>query len=107
VEALVQGIDPRMQDYLRRLSLAPVIPSIDAYFLIGHGSTDSLIPYTESLRLAEAVPNKEKAHLAILKLFTHVDPSRKSYSWKEFMTVYLPSMLRFYYLIYDLLSQQF
>ena len=107
VEALVQGIDPRTQDYLRRLSLAPVIPSIDAYFLIGHGSTDSLIPYTESLRLADAVPNKEKVHVAILKLFTHVDPARKSYSWKEFITVYVPSMLRFYYLIYDLLSQQF
>ncbi|MGH7830600.1 MAG: dienelactone hydrolase family protein, partial [Candidatus Binatia bacterium] len=106
VEALVRGTDPRFQDYLRRLSLAPVVPSIDAYLIVGHGNTDPLIPYTESLRLAAAVPNREKVHLSILKLFSHMDPAQKSYSWTEFMTVYLPSMLRFYYLIYDLLSQQ-
>lgn len=107
VEGLVQRIDPRVQEYLKKLSIAPVIPSVDAYLLIGHGSTDPLIPYTESLRLAEAVSDKKKVHVAIVRLFSHVDPTRKSYSWKEFLTVYLPSMLRFYYLIYDLLAQQF
>ncbi|MBI2360390.1 MAG: hypothetical protein HYV04_16065 [Deltaproteobacteria bacterium] len=86
--------------------MAPLIPSIHAYLLIGHGSTDPLIPYTESLRLADAVQDKDKVHLAILRLFAHVDPTRPALSPKEFLTVYLPSMLKFYYLVYDLLSQQ-
>ncbi|MEK7377421.1 MAG: hypothetical protein AABZ71_00845, partial [Candidatus Binatota bacterium] len=106
VDDLVKKTDPRVRDYLGRLALAPLIPSIHAYLLIGHGSTDPLIPYTESLRLADAVQDKNRVHLAILKLFTHVDPARKSFSPKEFLTVYLPSMLEFYYLVYDLLSQQ-
>ena len=106
VSELVRRIDPRVRDYLRRLALAPLVPSIHAYLLIGHGNTDPLIPYTESLRLADAVSDKSKVHLAILKLFSHVDPARKSFSAKEFLTVYLPSMAQFYYLIYDLLSQQ-
>ena len=106
VDELVKKTDSRMRDYLGRLALAPLIPLIHAYLLIGHGSTDPLIPYTESLRLADAVQDKSRVHLAILKLFTHVDPARKSFPPKEFLTVYLPSMLEFYYLIYDLLSQQ-
>ncbi|MFQ5903572.1 MAG: alpha/beta hydrolase family protein [Candidatus Binatia bacterium] len=106
VEDLVKKTDPRFQDYLKKVSLAPVIPSIQAYLLIGHGSTDPLIPYTESLRLADAVQDKDKVHVAIIKLFTHVDPARKSFSTKEFLTIYLPSMVKFYYLIYDLLRQQ-
>lgn len=107
VHDLMKGVDPRVLEYLQKLSVAPLVPSIGAYLLIGHGSTDPLIPYTESLRLADAVPDKRRVHVAILKLFIHVDPSRKSYSWRDFLTVYLPSMLRFYYLIYDLLGQQF
>jgi dienelactone hydrolase len=106
VDELVKKTDPRMRDYLGRLALAPLIPSIHAYLLIGHGSTDPLIPYTESLRLADAVQDKDKVHLAILRLFAHVDPTRPALSPKEFLTVYLPSMLKFYYLVYDLLSQQ-
>ena len=106
VDDLMQSVDPRVREYLEKLSLAPVLPSIGAYLLIGHGSTDPLIPYTESLRLADAVDDRSRVHVAILKLFTHVDPARKSFSPKEFLTVYLPSMVKFYYLIYDLLSQQ-
>lgn len=106
VEDLIKKIDRRVQDYLKRISLVPVVPSIRAYLLVGHGSTDPLIPYTESLRLADAASDKERVHVAILKLFSHVDPAREGFSAKEFLTVYLPSMMQFYYLVYDLLSQQ-
>jgi dienelactone hydrolase len=105
-EDLVKRIDPRVQNYLRKLSMAPLIPSIPAYFIIGHGSTDPLIPYTESLRLADAVSDKSKVHVAILRLFAHVDPARGGLPAKEFFTAYLPSVFRFYFLVYDLLSQQ-
>lgn len=106
VEALVEKIDPRVRGYLEKLSMAPVIPSIQAYLIIGHGSTDPLIPYTESLRLADAAPDKRKVHVAILRVFSHVDPARRRLSTREYLTVYLPSMVDFYLLIYDLLSQQ-
>lgn len=103
---LVQKIDPRLREYLQKLSMAPVVPAIRARFIIGHGSTDPLIPYTESLRLADAVGDKSRVHTAILRLFTHVDPSQNKFSFKQYFTVYIPSALQFYSLIYDLLSQQ-
>jgi dienelactone hydrolase len=106
VEDLVKKIDPRVQDFLRKLSMAPLVPSVGARFIIGHGSTDPLIPYTESLRLADAVKDKSRVHVAVLRLFTHVDPTQRSFSAKEFFTVYLPSVFQFYALVYDLLSQQ-
>ena len=106
VEDLVQKIDPRVRGYLEKLSMAPIIPSIDAYIIIGHGSGDPLIPYTESLRLADAVRDRGKVHVVILRLFTHVDPTRKRFSLTEFFTVRLPSMMEFYFLVYDLLRQQ-
>lgn len=106
VEGLVKKIDPRVQDFLRKLSMATVVPSVGARFIIGHGSTDPLIPYTESLRLADAIKDKRKVHVAVLRLFTHVDPTRQSFSAKEFFTVYLPSVFQFYAMVYDLLSQQ-
>jgi len=106
VDLLVKAIDPKLQKYLDKLSIAPVVPAIHAYLLIGHGNTDRLIPYTESLRLADAVKDERKVHVAILKLFSHVDPARMNLSSWEFLTVYLPSMIQFYYLVYDLLSQQ-
>lgn len=106
VEALVEKIDPGVRGTLEKLSMAPVIPSVRAYLIIGHGSTDPLIPYTESLRLADAAPDKRKVHLAILRVFSHVDPARQRLSAREYLTVYLPSMVDFYFLVYDLLSQQ-
>jgi dienelactone hydrolase len=106
VEDLVGKIDPRVRDYLGKLSVAPLIPSVRARFLIGHGTSDPLIPYTESMRLADAVKDKSRVHLAILRLFAHVDPARRSFSAKEYLTVYLPSVWQFYDLVYDLLSQQ-
>jgi pimeloyl-ACP methyl ester carboxylesterase len=106
VDELFKRIDPRVRDYLAKLSVAPLIPSVRARFLIGHGTTDPLIPYTESMRLADAIGNQSRVHLAILRLFAHVDPARRSFSAKEYLTVYLPSVWQFYYLVYDLLSQQ-
>lgn len=105
VENLLKRTDSRFQSYLHRLSLAPAVSLIPGYFIIGHGKGDPLIPYTESLRLANAVPRRDQVHVAILDLFTHVDPAEKKFRTGEWVTVYLPSLLRFYFLVYDLLRQ--
>lgn len=106
VEMLVTQIYPQVRHYLRRLSLEPYLPSVKAYLIVGHGSADPLIPYTESLRLAAAVRDQARIHTAILKQFAHVDPAQKKYPVKDYLTVYLPSMAQFYWLVYDLLRQQ-
>jgi len=106
VDDLYKKIDSRVQAYLQKVSMGPVIPSLRAYLIIGHGTTDTLIPYTESLRMANAAQDKKRVHLAILRLFGHVDPSKKRFAAMEFLTVYLPSVGEFYYLVYDLLNQQ-
>ncbi len=105
VEDLVKRTDGSFQTYLKSLSLAPIVPLVPAYFIIGHGKGDPLIPYTESLRLADAVPKRRQVHVAVLDLFTHVDPAEAKFRAEEWVTVYLPSLLRFYSLIYDLLRQ--
>ncbi len=105
-DVLIKKIDPKVQEYLKKVSMISIVPTIRAYLLIGHGSTDPLIPYTESLRLADAVKDKTKVHLAILRLFSHVDPAPMSFLSWDFLTVYFPSMIKFYYFVYDLLSQQ-
>jgi dienelactone hydrolase len=102
VNDLVQQTDATFQSYLQKVSMAPVMPNLKAYLIIGHGSTDPLIPYTESLRMADAVPDKSRVHLAIIRLFSHVDPSRKQFS----ITESVPSLAQFYLLVYDLLNQQ-
>jgi dienelactone hydrolase len=106
VDDLIRQTDVTFQGYLQKISMAPVVPRLKAYLIIGHGSTDPLIPYTESLRLADAVPDQDRVHVAILRAFSHVDPSKKSVSLSEWVTTYLPSLVRFYFLVYDLLSQQ-
>ncbi|MDP6558984.1 MAG: hypothetical protein QF619_02415 [Candidatus Binatia bacterium] len=106
VEGLFRQTDARFRDYLQKISLESVVPSIDAYFLMGHGTADPLIPYTETLRLADAVEDESRVHLAILRMFTHVDPNRRKFKVVENFTVYLPSMFRFFYFVYDLLGQR-
>ncbi len=103
VNDLIRQTDATFQSYLQKISMAPVMPNLKAYLVIGHGSTDPLIPYTESLRLADAVPDKTRVHLAVIRLFTHVDPSRKQFS----ITESVGSLARFYLLVYDLLKQQY
>jgi dienelactone hydrolase len=106
VDDLIGQTDPTFQSYLKRISMVPVVPDLKAYLIVGHGSTDPLIPYTESLRLADAVPDKDRVHVAILRAFSHVDPSKKSVPLRDWLTTYVPSLVSFYFLVYDLLSQQ-
>ena len=59
VQGLMDATDPAVRNYLESLSLRTIVPRVEARLLIGHGDTDPLIPSTESLRLADALPDPE------------------------------------------------
>ena len=70
---LIEGLSPRVREYFEALTLAGQIERLRAHLIIGHGRADDLIPYTESLLLADNVPSAASVHLAILESFQHVD----------------------------------
>lgn len=49
----------------------PMIPALGVQTLIAHGRDDTLVPYTESLRLSRAIPETARAGCTITSLFTH------------------------------------
>lgn len=70
VTGLLGDLPPRVSDALDVLSPLAVMPRLRGRVLIAHGADDESIPFTESLRLAEA------AHTGavILGTFHHVGP---------------------------------
>jgi len=107
VQSLVEATEPGVRHYLEGLSLRPVVSRVAARVLIGHGDTDPLIPSTESLRLADALPHPSRVYVAILEVVSHVDARLSVQSIREFLTATLPSCCRFYGLIFRILKQQF
>lgn len=106
VRSLVEATGPGVRHYLEGLSLRRVVPQVTARVLIGHGDTDPLIPSTDSLRLADALPHPGRVHVVILKVVSHVDARLSVRSIREFLTTTLPSCCRFYGLIFRILRQQ-
>ena len=107
VQSLMEATEPAVRNYLESLSLRTIVPRVEARLLIGHGDTDPLIPSTESLRLADALPDPSRVHVAILKVVSHVDAKLSVRSIREFLTATLPSCCRFYGLIFRILKQQY
>jgi dienelactone hydrolase len=67
---LYEGLSLPVRDYVFQLSPARAIQYITATFIIAHGMDDDSIPYTESLRLADAVGDKNRVRLALLPHLT-------------------------------------
>ncbi len=72
VAMLLADLSPRTRQALASLSPRAVVPRLRGRVLIAHGVADDSIPFTESLRLAEAAG--DRAHLAILHTFHHTGP---------------------------------
>ena len=53
------------------LDPAPFLSRIEVPVLVAHGRDDRLIPYTESVRLARALPPEHLYHSAVTGLFAH------------------------------------
>jgi pimeloyl-ACP methyl ester carboxylesterase len=65
---------PGVADLLARLSPERVAREIPARLVLVHGIDDPTVPYTESLRLAAARP--ERTRLVLVRVLRHVEPER-------------------------------
>jgi acetyl esterase/lipase len=72
--ALVAALPPPARAALERLSPLAVVPRLRSRLLLAHGVDDDSIPFTESLRLAEAAG--PHARVVILDTFHHTGPDR-------------------------------
>ena len=79
VGPLLTRLSPRAREALHQLSPLPVVPRLSGRLLIAHGVEDDSIPFTESLRLAEA--SSDRAQVTILQTFQHTGPQR---FWQSF-----------------------
>jgi pimeloyl-ACP methyl ester carboxylesterase len=72
VEALIERLSPAARAALARLSPLAAVPRLSGRLLLAHGVDDDSIPFTESLRLAEAA--RGRASLAVFRTFHHTGP---------------------------------
>lgn len=84
------------------LSPARAVDYIKASFMVIHATDDFAVPYTESLRLADAVGYENRVRTVLLPQFLHGEPGDLSLG-----TVYNNALsgIRLFRLIYDLLEQ--
>ncbi len=100
---LYENLPLSLREYVYQLSPSRAVRYIHGYFIIAHGDDDESIPYTESLRLADAVNDAKRVHLARLPQFMHVESARVSAGggfWR-----YGVGGWRLFLLIYDLMEK--
>jgi dienelactone hydrolase len=105
VPRLLSRLPAKLHGYIEDLSPSRYIHDLKAYLFIVHGVPDDFIPHTESLRLAEALPHKDRARLALLRIFSHVRPSLPRPTPSSILFVYLPEGAKFYSLVHGLLKR--
>ena len=101
--ALLGQLHPDVATQIARLSPSRVLRDVRARLFIVHSNPDEYIPFTESLRLAEAAPDPGRVHLAILGSFRHVRPEFPPLTWQSFWSFYLEEGGRMFLLVYRLL----
>jgi len=77
---LLDAPPPDLARYLEALSPIRVAPAVGARLILVHGRGDRAVPYTESLRLAAARP--ERTTLVLVGLVEHVEGVRGR-SWQD------------------------
>ncbi|HKW92491.1 MAG TPA: hypothetical protein VJX92_11365, partial [Methylomirabilota bacterium] len=75
VDLLLERLSPAARAALARLSPLAAVPKLAGRLLIAHGADDDSIPFTESLRLAEAAGGR--ASVAIFRTFNHTGPQSR------------------------------
>jgi dienelactone hydrolase len=103
-ESFIQKLPPVIRSSMTALSVAPVFKDLRASLILAHGEDDDLIPFTETLRLAQAAPHPEEVYMMILKTFSHMDPEQKPLTPKNLFSFYLPEGWKLFFLIFHLLA---
>ena len=103
VPALLRQLDPDVAAQIARLSPSRAVKDVRAHLFIAHSDPDEFIPFTESLRLAEAAPDSSRVHLAILGSFRHVRPAFPPFTWSSLWSFYLPEGRKMFWFVFRLL----
>lgn len=83
VEALVRNLSPGLRQLLDTLSPERVIGQLRGRLLLVHGKDDPAVPFTESVRLAEAARGRVPTRLVLLRMIGHVEPGgMSSRAWR-------------------------
>lgn len=85
----------------RALSPSSFIDRLTMEFFILHSTDDRYIPYTESLRLRDALSGRVPVNFALTTIFEHGD--YKPLTWQNIRRVYWPSVKDFYKFLYRIL----
>jgi acetyl esterase/lipase len=93
--ALQQQLPRALREEISRLNLADKdFTALHAKVLLLHGREDTVIPYTQSIALAAALPEGQ-ATLIVLKDWSHVEPLRGGMDlWQMFRALYALFSLR-------------
>lgn len=99
---LYENLPLSLREDMVRLSPVRVLKQVKAHFIIVHGMEDYSIPYTESLRLADAVGDRQRVRLTLLPRSLHTEPGQPGGSaYGTFV-----GGIRLFGSIYDLLGKQ-
>lgn len=90
--------------WFRELSPVTVANRVRTPLLILHSTNDTLVPYTESLRLYDAVKDHTQASLDIVDVFEHTVPIPATPI--NLFRIYLPNLWRIVRYIYRILAFQ-
>jgi len=106
VSRLLARIPLRLRRYLDDLSPKRIVSDLEATLIIAHGEKDPMIPYEESVKLAQAFSEQgKKVSWAVLQLYGHTDPQAPGPSAADAPMLYWSDFRRFYSLVYVLLGQ--
>ena len=95
---------PEFEKLRQGLSPFRFVDALKADFFIIHSTDDTMIPYTESMRLADALKERAPVHFTLNAVFEH--GTYKKINWANMRRCYLPSVCGFYKFLYALLSRR-
>jgi hypothetical protein len=93
----------QVREQIARLSPSGAVKDLRAALFIAHSNPDPSIPFTESLRLAEAAPDPARVHLVLLGYFRHMQPRLPPLTWAAVWDFYLGEGRRLFLWVYRLL----
>lgn len=106
-ETIIKRLPLPIQRDLEALAVSAALPNLKAHIILAHGEDDDLIPFTETLRLAQAVPDPQRSYCKIIRTFTHVDPERYPLNIKNLFSYYLPEGWKMFTLVNKLMQYKY